>query len=77
VCLASTPDVDCWIGVTVTLPRDTPQRFPRASSESYPSPAAEANVDGSTLMDFAPMQPAAVQRGNWVQTDPNKGWWTK
>jgi hypothetical protein len=25
----------------------TPQRFPRAGSQSYPSPAATANDDGS------------------------------
>jgi hypothetical protein len=24
----------------------TPQKFPRAGSQSYPSPAAEANADG-------------------------------
>src|SRR5262249_40940809 len=27
---------------------DTPQRYPRAGSQSYPSPAAEASADGST-----------------------------
>ncbi|MCC7517305.1 MAG: DUF1254 domain-containing protein [Pseudomonadales bacterium] len=53
---------------------DTPQRYPRAGSQSYPSPAAEANADGSTTVYFAPTQPSGVARGNWIQTDPNKGW---
>ena len=33
---------------------DTPQRYPRAGSQSYPSPAAEAGADGSTTIYFAP-----------------------
>lgn len=53
---------------------DTPQRYPRAGSQSYPSPAAEPNADGSTTVYFAPMQPAGSQRGNWIQTIPGKGW---
>jgi hypothetical protein len=53
---------------------DTPQRYPRAGSQSYPSPAAEANADGSTTIYFAPTQPAGVKRGNWIQTMPGKGW---
>ncbi|MCA9100012.1 MAG: DUF1254 domain-containing protein [Pirellulales bacterium] len=52
----------------------TPQRFPRAGSQSYPSPAAEANADGSTTVFFGPTQPDNVARGNWIQTDPEKGW---
>jgi hypothetical protein len=55
---------------------DTPQRYPRAGSQSYPSPAAETNPDGTTTVYFAPTQPASVKRGNWIQTDPKKGWWT-
>jgi hypothetical protein len=55
---------------------DTPQRYPRAGSQSYPSPAAEPNADGSTTIYFAPAQPAGIKRGNWIQTDPKKGWWT-
>jgi len=54
----------------------TPQRFPRAGSQSYPSPAAEAAADGSTTIYFGPAQPAGVPRGNWIQTMPGKGWWT-
>jgi hypothetical protein len=53
---------------------DTPQRFPRAGSQSYPSPAAEPNADGSTTVYFGPRQPDGVKRGNWIQTMPGKGW---
>ena len=53
---------------------DTPQRYPRAGSQSYPSPAAEPNADGSTTIYFAPAQPDGVKRGNWIQTIPGKGW---
>jgi hypothetical protein len=55
---------------------DTPQRYPRAGSQSYPSPAAEPNADGSTTVYFGPTQPAGVKRGNWIQTVPGKGWFT-
>ena len=53
---------------------DTPQRYPRAGSQAYPSPAAEAGADGSTTVYFAPDQPAGVARGNWIQTVPGRGW---
>ena len=52
----------------------TPQRYPRAGSQSYPTPAAVANPDGSTTVYFAPTKPAGVNDGNWIQTDPTKGW---
>ena len=55
---------------------DTPQRYPRAGSQSYPSPAAEPNPDGSTTVYFGPKQPEGIKRGNWVQTMPGKGWFT-
>src|SRR5512132_1509683 len=55
---------------------DTPQRYPRAGSQSYPSPAAEASAGGSTTIWFGPSQPAGVGRGNWIQTMPGKGWFT-
>ena len=55
---------------------DTPQRYPRAGSQSYPSPAAEADADGSTTIYIGPTQPEGVKRGNWIQTDPQKGWFT-
>ena len=54
----------------------TPQRYPRAGSQKFPSPAAEAAADGSTTVVFSPTQPAGVPRGNWIQTDPKKGWFT-
>lgn len=52
---------------------DTPQRYPRAGSQSYPSPAAKPNRDGSTTVYFGPQQPDGVERGNWIQTVPGKG----
>jgi hypothetical protein len=52
---------------------DTPQRFPRAGSQSYTSPAAEAAADGTTTIYFGPSQPAGVKRGNWIQAMPRKG----
>jgi hypothetical protein len=55
---------------------DTPQRYPRAGSQSYPSPAAVAAADGTTTIWFSPEQPAGVARGNWIQTMPDKGWFT-
>jgi hypothetical protein len=55
---------------------DTPQRYPRAGSQSYPSPAAELDADGSTTVYFGPTQPSGVKRGNWIQTMPGKGWFT-
>ncbi len=55
---------------------DTPQRYPRAGSQSYPSPPAEASADGSTTIYFGPKQPDGVKRGNWIQTIPGKGWFT-
>ena len=54
----------------------TPQKYPRAGSQRYPSPAAEAAEDGSTTVYFGPEQPDGVARGNWIQTDPAKGWFT-
>jgi len=51
---------------------DTPQGYPRAGSQKYPSPAAEANSDGTTTVYFGPTQPAGVKRGNWVQTTPGR-----
>ena len=51
----------------------TPQRFPRAGSQSYPTPAAQPQADGSTTVHLAPAQPDGVPDGNWIQTDPVKG----
>jgi hypothetical protein len=54
----------------------TPQRYPRAGSQEYPSPAAEADADGSTVVYFSPTRPDGVAPGNWIQTDPERGWFT-
>jgi hypothetical protein len=54
----------------------TPQKYPRAGSQSFPSPAAETAEDGSTTIYFGPEPPEDVARGNWIQTDPKKGWFT-
>ncbi len=51
----------------------TPQRFPRAGSQSHPTPAATADDDGSTTIVFGPERPADTPEGNWIQTDPDKG----
>lgn len=52
----------------------TPQRFPRAGSQSYPTAAAVSEPDGSTVVYFGPTRPEGVKEGNWIQTLPNKGW---
>lgn len=54
----------------------TPQKYPRAGSQTYPSPAATADADGSTTIYIGPKQPEGVARGNWIQTNPKKGWFT-
>jgi hypothetical protein len=35
-----------------------------------------ASADGSTTVYFSPEQPEGVERGNWIQTIPGKGWFT-
>ncbi|TRW45689.1 DUF1254 domain-containing protein [Georgenia yuyongxinii] len=52
----------------------TEQRYPRAGSQEYPSPATEAEPDGSTVVYFSPSRPDDVAKGNWIQTDPERGW---
>jgi len=54
----------------------TPQRYPRAGSQTFPSPAAVANADGSTTVYFGPSKPADAKESNWIQTLPGKGWFT-
>jgi hypothetical protein len=51
----------------------TPQRFPRAGSQSFPTPAAETNEDGSTTVHFAASKPDGVSDGNWIQTAHGRG----
>ena len=56
---------------------DTPQRYPRAGSQSYPVARRRGRAeDGSTTIYFGPKQPEGVKRGNWIQTDARKGWFT-
>jgi hypothetical protein len=52
----------------------TPQRFPRAGSQSFPTAAAIAAPDGATTVHFGPSRPDGVPEGNWIQTAPGKGW---
>jgi hypothetical protein len=52
----------------------TEQLYPRAGSQEYPSPAAEAEADGSTVVYCSPARPDGVAPGNWIQTDPERGW---
>ena len=52
----------------------TPQRYPRAGSQKYPTPAAVADADGSTTVYFGPTRPADAKEGTWIQTTPGKGW---
>ena len=54
----------------------TPQRYPRAGSQMFPTPAAQPESDGSTVVHFAPTRPDDVAPGNWIQTDPARGWFT-
>jgi len=52
----------------------TSQIYPRAGSQSYPTPAAEADRDGSTTIYMSPEKPEGAKDGNWIQTIPGKGW---
>ena len=52
----------------------TDQEFPRAGSQSFPSPAAQENKDGSVSIYYGPEKPKGVSEGNWIQTKPNEGW---
>ncbi len=53
---------------------ETPQLYPRAGSQNYPTPAAVAETDGSTVVYFGPKKPANAKEGNWIQTVTGKGW---
>jgi len=52
----------------------TDQRYPRAGSQSFPSPAAEKNKDGSITLYYGPEKPKGVADGNYVKTIPDRGW---
>jgi hypothetical protein len=49
-------------------------QFPRAGSQSYPTPAATPNEDGSTTLTFGPERPSDSPEENWIQTTEGKGW---
>jgi hypothetical protein len=51
----------------------TDQRFPRADSQSFPTPVAQAGDDGTTTIHFAPERPDDLAEVNRIQTDPDKG----
>ena len=51
----------------------TDQRYPRAGSQSYPTPAAVPNEDGSIDVYFGPEAPDGKE-SNWIQTIPGRGW---
>jgi hypothetical protein len=53
---------------------ETPQRYPRAGSQSYPTPAATAEPEGSTIVTFGPERPPDSPESNWIQTTEGKGW---
>ena len=52
----------------------TPQRFPRAGSQAYPTPAATVADDGTTTLVIGPERPSDCPEGTWVPTLPGKGW---
>jgi len=52
----------------------TEQRYPRAGSQSFPTPAAEENADGSITLYYGPKKPEGVADGNYIRTKPNNGW---
>ncbi len=51
----------------------TDQRYPRAGSQSFPSPAAEPEPDGSTVVYFSPTQPDGVADGQLDPDRPDEG----
>ena len=50
----------------------TDQHLPRLGSQSG---TVETNPDGSTDIYFGPTAPSGKE-SNWLQTNPDKGWWT-
>ncbi|MEK8226733.1 DUF1214 domain-containing protein [Oerskovia sp. M15] len=51
----------------------TPQLYPRAAARSTPRPPQRPKRT-APRSSTSPTQPADVGRGNWVQTDPERGW---
>jgi hypothetical protein len=52
----------------------TPQRYPRAGSQSYPSPAAVADADGSTTVYFGQPSQPPQRMATGYRPCPAKGW---
>lgn len=52
----------------------TSQLYPRAGSQSYPTPAAIPSADGSTTICIGPRKPSAASAGNFIETVPDKGY---
>lgn len=52
----------------------TSQLYPRAGSQSYPTPAAGKAADGSTTVCIGPGKPANVTDGNFIETVSGKGY---
>lgn len=52
----------------------TGQSHPKVGSLGYPMPAAKQNADGSTTVYISPTQPKGIERGNWIESDPKKGY---
>ncbi len=48
----------------------TPQRFPRAGNQTYPTAAAVPNSDGSTTIYCGPSKPVEAKEGNWIRQCP-------
>ena len=76
---ANIPEVNFWSftvydNQTRSMLR-TPQGYPRAGSQSYPSPAAVHNKNGTVDIYFGPEAPKGKE-ANWIQTVPGKGWFT-
>ena len=46
------------------------------AARAFLRPPPKPSADGSTTVYFGPNQPDGVKRGNWIQTDPKKGWFT-
>jgi len=52
----------------------TDQAYPKVGSLDHPMPKAVAEADGSTIIYISPTQPEGIGRGNWIQSDPKKGY---
>jgi hypothetical protein len=51
-------------------------RFIAARSVLAALAAIFFSAGGTTTVYFSLTQPTGIKRGNWIQTDPKKGWFT-